>query len=225
MPSTVAKFFLAISIVLLLCSRASAEVRCTCPTIPADGHGGTTCTGSEENNRCSLTYNQFPPDLVDSGVNLLRNATGRGIEAPNPALSNSFSELYTQLLKDMGTAETSQILIDAIQVYLAIAVVVQGENIASDEMAEHMRSIVSAVEENRALVGSVFNFDAADLWMGVPDERLPDPPQNFSAKEGVAGLRAAPGCVEIRAKTGIWVMFKINWSPTRLSPRCEVTEQ
>ena len=96
MPSTVVKFFLAISIVLLLCSRASAEVRCTCPTIPADGHGNTSCTGSEENNRCSLTYNQFRPDLVDKAVDVLRGASGRDIERPEPTFSNSFSELYVR---------------------------------------------------------------------------------------------------------------------------------
>ena len=113
---SIAVFFLYFGV-----ATANAGVKCTCPTIDAEGEGNTSCSVSESNNKCTIDYNLFAERearaaqlLAEFNINLA---------LPHPNLSSAS-------LPSLSSQER----VDAVILFLSVAASSEGASISYELM-------------------------------------------------------------------------------------------
>jgi hypothetical protein len=191
---------------------ASAKVQCSCPTVPADGEGNTSCSASESGGRCTIDFNLFGPENEMRAAQLLGQFGHIQLTLPDAALPPD------QALRKMSSSREGQ-LVDAVLIYLTVAA---GEQYARTPQSVPLGGLKELVDAARSdglkrLINKAFNLDAMKQWWGLSDESL----RRLSIPvERVGSAIVSPGCIEFKTSEGLWIMFKANWSPARIIPRC-----
>lgn len=187
----------------------SAKVQCSCPKVPADGEGNTSCSASENSGRCTIDFNLFGPESEKRAVELLTQYGKTRIEPPEPGVS-AVEWLNTR---------TPQQLVDAVLVYMTVAAGNQKARSPNAFPLDGLRELVEVIRSDSLskLVSSAFGQDAQKKWSTYSDESLRGRAIPF---DNIRGAVVSPGCVEFTTTSGLWVMFKASWSPARVTPGC-----
>lgn len=202
----------ALMIAVMSAISVSAKVQCSCPTISADGEGNTSCSASESDGRCTIDFNLFGKESETRAAELLRNLGRKGLTIPNPTLSPSQS--LTTLSKSR-----EQELVDAVLIYMTVAAGNQYARLPQSVPVDSLKELVDAAcsDDLKKRIYGAFNQNALQQWWGCSDEDL----RNRQIRsETVGGAIVSPGCIEFTTSNGLWIMFKTNWSPARIFPRC-----
>lgn len=113
-------FITALAAFLLITGAAQAGIRCTCPSIQAEGDGNTDCDAIEAAGWCTIVYNQFDPQLLQSTADQLNNVLGRPVKfIPETHWVDSYLGL-ANLAKDGA----NDAFFEALMLYLSVAAVV-----------------------------------------------------------------------------------------------------
>lgn len=190
-----------------LSSGAEAENNCSCPNVPADGKGETSCSAAEASGRCTIDFNIFGAEREQRAFNLLRSVTKVPLSLP-PVGADSVAA--------MATASANKQTVEVLLVYLAIAAADQEQ--AQPGTVGDLGPVISHVNEiGRDAIEKAFDAATAKEFAGTP----PAPPGLASGFVilNAGGLTVAPGCVEVR-QNDLWLMFKANWSPVALASGC-----
>lgn len=206
-------FFCCTALVIALISTpVSAKVQCSCPTISADGEGNTSCSASESDGRCTIDFNLFGSESEMRAAKLLQNIGYTDLKAPNFTLSPS------QALAAMSSSSEKN-LVDAILVYMTVAAGNQYARIPQSVPLEGLKELVNVARSKdlKKLIYEAFNKAASEEWLNYSDIDLRG--RGIQTKT-VGRAIASPGCIEFTTSAGLWIMFKTNWSPARIFPRC-----
>jgi hypothetical protein len=211
---TMLKLFLCCTILIFPMSlHSQSKVQCSCPKIPADGEGNTSCSAAEIRGRCNIDFNLFGPENEKRAAELLSTSSGRNISVPYPNLSADDALVAL-------SSTTGEKLQDAILVYLAVA--------AADHNARHseklvpsagLKELVEAVRSTDLATAISNNFSSRQrlLWSGRPNNELRKLDRPVTTT--IRGATVSPGCIEFTTNE-LWMMFKVNWSPARIRPDC-----
>jgi len=208
--TTLILFRASISLILaLVLSAAEGKIQCSCPKIPADGEGNSSCSTAEVNSRCSIDFNIFGLEAENRAASILAKAAGTPITIPPQGPST---------VETLRTLRPEQV-VDAVLVYLAVAAgnLVGRDSKYLNEAA--FKALVDSVRKSSSSIGQAFDSSGAAKWVGISDEDLRQRPDYSVARDGF--LLIAPGCVEASLPGNTWVMFKANWSPARVFPQCD----
>jgi hypothetical protein len=207
---------------------ADSTVRCTCPTVRADGFGSTACSANESASRCRVEFNQFPDEAVQAAATALRQS-GETLVPLLRGRDEDASEFYSRLaaLEEEPRAR-------AVLVYVGVAA-------ARDERWDKARvdalvNVVLRDAPTRRRVAEAFSREA----MAAAASGRPFPAAGDAAKRTNGGYGAghdeadiskrlyggrrdevdiAPGCVAVKAGAD-WYMYKAPWSSSRTLPQC-----
>jgi hypothetical protein len=196
---------------------ADSTVRCTCPTVRADGFGSTACSANESANRCRVEFNQFRDEVVQAAAGALRQS-GETLAPLLRGRDESANEFYARLAALDEDARARAVL-----VYVGVAA-------ARDERWDKARvdALVRAVLRDpatRRRVAAAFGREALE---GALAGRAPASAAGPAGRgdDGAGGYGAtgdavdiAPGCVAVKAGAD-WYMYKAPWSPARALPQC-----
>ena len=145
-PSSRAFVFSAICWLALGISTASADVKCSCPTIDAEGEGNTSCSASESNNKCTIDYNLFAEREQRAAI-MLRSKDISFLQPP-PQLNSL----------QLGTLQYQQ-RVDAVILFMSVAASAQGQPV-STALAE----LVNRLRDN-------YSRDIEQAFLPVPPNR------------------------------------------------------
>jgi hypothetical protein len=122
-----------------------------------------------------------------------------------------------QAMQQMASRRPDQ-LADLLSVYLTVAIANQSARLPHTVKSQPISELISAFKskdvEQRVL--QAFGGTAQQNWRSVRDEELRT---NYEV-ERLRGFTISPGCIEFSAPDGTWMMFKMPWAPSRLSPQC-----
>jgi hypothetical protein len=198
--------------IVLMAIPANGKVQCSCPKVPADGEGLTSCSASESGGRCNIDFNLF-------GLESERRAAQLLIESGHMKLTLSDTELNPfQSLQTLSLVGEER-LVDTVLIYMTVAAGNQSARIPRSVPLKSLRELVDAARSNnlRRHINAAFNVDAMKMWMDRSDEYL----RGVSIRtETIGRAIVSPGCIEFTTSEGLWIMFKANWSPARIAPRC-----
>jgi hypothetical protein len=200
-----------------IAAAADSTVRCTCPTVRADGFGSTACSANESASRCRVEFNQFPDEAVQAAAAALRQS-GETLVPLQRGRDEGTSEFYARL-----AALDDEARVRAVLVYVGVAA-------ARDEHWDKARvdALVRAVLRDaptRRRVAGAFGREALDAATAGRA-----PPAGASAADAARGdygrygaardeVDVAPGCVTVKVGAD-WYMYKAPWSPARALPQC-----
>jgi hypothetical protein len=193
---------------------ADSTVRCTCPTVRADGFGSTACSANESANRCRVEFNQFPDEVVQAAASALRQS-GETLAPLLRGRDESGSDFYARLAALDEDARARAVL-----VYVGVAA-------ARDEHWDKVRvdALVKAVLRDPATRRRVADAFGREALEGAVAGRVPAAAARRDGG-GTGGYGAssdevdvAPGCVAVKAGAD-WYMYKAPWSPARVLPQC-----
>ncbi|HVQ36383.1 MAG TPA: hypothetical protein VMS31_02555 [Pyrinomonadaceae bacterium] len=184
---------------------ASGKVQCSCQKIPADGEGNTSCSAAESGSRCTIDFNLFGRESETRAAELLRKYGRRNLTQPDPGLSPS------EAVRVLSSRDPQQ-LVDAVLIYMVVAAGNQSVRVPQSVPLDGLEELVDAVRSDKLTksIEAAFNEEAL----------------NQSSKGGafpvhdVGRATVSPGCVEFTTSSGLWMMFKANWSAARLVPTC-----
>lgn len=199
-------------IMALMSISASAKMQCSCPKIPADGEGNTSCSASESGGRCTIDFNLFGPESEKRAAQLLIEFGHTKLTLPDAELNPD------QSLQALSSSREEQ-LVDAVLIYMTVAAGDQNTRIPQSVPLKSLKELVDAVRSNvlKTRINAAFNLLARERWLRYSDEDL----RKLSIPvETVGRAIVSPGCVEFTTSEGLWIMFKTNWSPARSAPRC-----
>jgi hypothetical protein len=196
---------------------ADSTVRCTCPTVRADGFGATACSANESAGRCRVEFNQFPDDAVQAAASALRRS-GETLVPLLRARDEASPAFYSRLAALDEDARARAVL-----VYIGVAA-------ARDERWDKASSdaLVAAVLRDapaRRRVAEAFGRAALESGAaGGAAAGALDPQPRGAGAYGSPGrprdeIDTAPGCVAVKAGAD-WYMYKAPWSPARALPQC-----
>jgi hypothetical protein len=74
-------------IIALMSISASAKVQCSCPKVPADGEGNTSCSASESGGRCTIDFNLFGLESERRAAQLLIDFAHTKLTLPDAQLT------------------------------------------------------------------------------------------------------------------------------------------
>lgn len=194
---------LAMLILSLVTSQAFARTQCTCKSVNAVGEGNSSCSTAESNGKCTVDFNQFPPQVLQRAGDLLRRA--------EPSFSPATLDQNLDASFVLKGTRDAQHLADTIVLYMTIAVSTQvnGRPVLSYETSD-LRSLLAFAKEQRELLDTIFRKPTNS---GRSDTRT------FSSG---GRFVYAPGCLDVQLPMGLQVMFKAAWSPAAERPRCEM---
>jgi len=197
---------------VLMSISASAQVRCSCPKIPADGEGNTSCSAAESGGRCTVDFNLFGRDSERRAADLLSKYGRREATPPDPRLS------AVDALKALSSRDRQQ-LVDAVCVYMVVAAGNQSARVPQSVPLDGLRELVDAVSSDELIMSieAAFNLEALNHWSKVTDEELR---RGTIPVHTVGRAIVSPGCIEFTTRGSLWMMFKANWSAARLAPSC-----
>lgn len=198
------------SLLLLLAAlsvapEVAAGVKCSCPKVAADGEGNTSCSAAESNGRCAIDFNVFferEQRAESLLIRTLRGVRGYGqLNTPDPRAS-----AQDALLKAKGSSDRVR---DTVLIYLTVALSALAEGGGTDAQAA-VPEIAEALREQSARVNEAF-----DPSLSINRQFSP---QRLTV--GSTSMVIGTGCIEVLTRTGVWVMFKANFSPSASYPRC-----
>jgi len=171
---------------------------------------------NESGGRCTIDYNLFGPENEKRAAELLSKFSGRSIKAPDPNLSPD------DALQALGS-KTGDELLDAILVYLAVAAADQNSLRRDTVPVEKLKEVVEIVKsrEVATLIANNFSLTQREKWVEQSNDNLRK--IELPAPVTRNGATVSPGCVEFMTanlSNGMWLMFKVKWSPTRILPTC-----
>ena len=201
--------------IALMSSPVSAKVQCSCPTVSADGEGNTSCSASESAGRCTIDFNLFGLESEMRAAELLNNLGLKGLRIPDPTLSPSQSLAELSSSREEG-------LVDAVLIYMTVAAGNQYARIPQSVPLKSLTELVEAARSNdlKRLIYEAFGRGARQEWLSYSDKDLTI---RAIRDERVGRAIVSPGCIEFTTSDGLWIMFKTNWSPARIVPRCGST--
>jgi len=198
---------------------ADSTVRCTCPTVKADGFGSTACSANESASRCRVEFNQFADESVQAAATALRQSGETLVPLLRPR-DEPASQFYARLAALEEDARARAVL-----VYVGVAA-------ARDERWDKARvdALVKAVLRDaptRRRVAEAFSreaIDAAASGRALPAATTGDAAKPSYGAYGAYGaprdeVDTAPGCVAVKVGAD-WYMYKAPWSPSRTLPQC-----
>ncbi len=196
--------------------QSQSKPQCSCPTIPADGQGNTSCSVNESGGRCTIDYNLFGPENERRAAELLFKFSGRAIKAPDPNLS---ADEALQAL----SSKTGDELQDAILVYLAVAAGDQDSRYRGTVPLDQLKEVVEIVKSTDVarLITENFSANQRLKWAEQSNDVLAK--IELPAPVTKNGATVSPGCIEFMTSNRsnrAWMMFKAKWSPTRIKPTC-----
>jgi hypothetical protein len=197
---------LILAALLFIPTPGVAATQCTCPTIAASGAGNTSCSASERENKCTVDFNVFF-EREERAIQLLGSAGVTISSRPDPTAN---------ILQALGQVQgRPEQLADTILLYLMVALSAQPN---AAENSGFIRDVRDAVRSSAPRLARAFDVS---LRLRTNDDLRQSPPDNVSFESFSSGLRGriVEGCIEL-AMDRTWVMFKANWSPYRLMPRC-----
>lgn len=193
---------------------ADSTVRCTCPTVRADGFGASACSANESANRCRVEFNQFPDEAVLAAANALKQAGEPAAPLLRPRDEPS-GEFYARLAALDEDARAHAVL-----VYIAVAAA--RSEAWSRAQAEALARVVVRDAAARRRVAEAFGRAALEgAAKGGPPTTTTTPAETATRGYGAARdeLDTAPGCVAVKVGAD-WYMYKAPWSPVRTQPQC-----
>jgi hypothetical protein len=189
----------AIAIVFLSCgfllpTPASSAVKCSCPSVAADGEGNSSCSAAESNNRCTIDYNLFAERELRAAEFLNKSGTVTVQARPDQGI-------------DVLSTLNGQEFVAQVALYLSIAAIDQltsrPETINSDSVVQLINLVINEYQET--------------LLQAFREPASPDAsPEVLLSNDNIVISR---GCLEIM-RDGLWMMFKAYWSPARDIARC-----
>jgi hypothetical protein len=205
-------------------ARAQSKVQCSCKSIAADGEGNTSCSVSESRGRCTIDYNLFGAESEKRATDILVRFGGVEINPHDPQMSadESLERLGSKPGKELG---------DAVLVYLTVAVGDQYAHRHETVSEVDLKTLAEAVNSIRSsdvapLIDKNFGVDMRRKWKNATNEQLREAFSKRSVHaDHVNGARLSPGCVEFTTSSGLWMMFKTEWSPFRKQALCEESQQ
>src|ERR1700757_1644699 len=126
-------------------TQAQSKVQCSCKTVSADGEGNTSCSVSESQaqngKHCTIDFNLFGVESENRAADLLIKYAEVQVKKPNAEVGPEQSLLNL-------SAKSSEELLDAILVYLTVAVADQGakyEKTLSNADLNSLKELAAAV--------------------------------------------------------------------------------
>ena len=197
---------------------ASAKVQCSCPNVPADGEGNSSCSASESHNRCTLDFNLFGKESEDRAAELLRKYGVKKIVRAD----SSFNAVEN--LRQLAYSKSDDIP-SLVALYLIVAAGDYYARAPGALPADGMKEIIASVESpavSRALI-EAFQASSMKTWDIVSDAELrrqrPAVEKAMNTRR-IGHTTVSHGCIEVATKSGLWVMFKAAWSPSRIFEDC-----
>lgn len=198
--------------IALMSIPVSARVQCSCPTISADGEGNTSCSASESDGRCTIDFNLFGPESENRAAQLLIRLGRKNLTLPNAKLSPD------QSLQALSSSSEAP-LVDSVLIYMTVAAGNQYARMPNSVPLNSLKELVDAVSSNelKKSINAAFDWGARKKWLSYSDEDL----RSLRIRAKTVGCAiVSPGCIEFTTSDGLWIMFKANWSPARIAPRC-----
>lgn len=183
-----------------------AEVKCSCPTVSAEGEGNSSCSANESGGRCTIDYNLFGERENLAASYLAERVDGNFIPRPN---MNSTDALQ------IARAENQ--VFEQIFVYLFVAAASQAERFSETVPSENAELFLRLLSDFRDPITFAFSEDARNfsrIGIGAADQ-VPE------AFVDVGEVVVSPGCVEVNAGDQ-WVMFKVFWAMSAPFPGCRI---
>ena len=175
----------------------AGSVRCTCPSVKADGKGNTSCSATETGNRCTIDFNEFGRHVEYQAAQALSNATNRSFAVVEFRRRNTygrFSSLFSRQDR----------LLDQLAIYMAVSTVqVTDLRPSSSNVRRALKDMVEKLRNNGATIRRVFLSETS------------------RTRHYAGSLNVSSGCIEVRV-SGFWFMYKAAWSKAKSSPQCRV---
>jgi hypothetical protein len=212
--------FLVLTLFSLASIHAQSKVQCSCPKIPADGEGNTSCSAAESGDHCTIDFNLFGRESEKRAADLLARYGGGDLKLPDLDLSPDES---LQSLSLKGGQE----LQDAILIHIAVAAGDQKSRLRDGFPPSSFGELVRTFRSNKAisqLIEVNFSLAAREEWSKYSNEDLRASKKKVPT-ETVGETTVSPGCIEFKVGESVWMMFKVKWSPARIKPRCSDSAQ
>ena len=198
----------AIFLSMSLFSTVNAKVRCTCPTIKADGKGNNSCSVNESGGRCTIDYNLFG-DRETQAADLL-----------SQILSYSFKSYPNLNTKDsLLEAANNDELWRQVQLYLLVAAVSQKNSYSSSVDDKTFSDVDKLIKEYDRVIMEAFEPHLADKHSGS-ENLMQLPGADILVLVDKFDIVISYGCISIETN-GAYMMFKTWWSPARFEPQCK----
>ncbi|TNF18721.1 MAG: hypothetical protein EP318_17260 [Rhodobacteraceae bacterium] len=191
-----------VALAMVVAAPVQAEVKCSCPTIKAEGEGNTSCSANESGGQCTIDYNLF-------GLREVRAA-----ELLSERLNLDFRPFPEQGTDEaLQLAERAGMLYEQVLLYLYVAASSQFSRNSETVPLDNVASIERMVGSFRKEVETAFAMTTRERVAGdtrvFPDDAFMD----------VGEVVITPGCIEVFAG-GQWMMFKTYWSVSAALPGC-----
>ena len=197
----------AIFLSMSLFSTVNAEVRCTCPTIKADGKGNSSCSVNESGGRCTIDYNLFG-DRETQAADLLNNISGYRF-TPYPTLSTRES---------LDAAASNNELSRQVQLYLLVATVSQQMSFPNSVDNRTFSDVENMINNYDHQIIQAFDPQLVDHF-STSQNLIQSPNDSNLVLVDDTDIVITYGCISIETN-GAYMMFKTWWSPSRLLPKC-----
>ncbi|WP_425404228.1 hypothetical protein [Hwanghaeella sp.] len=189
---------------------AMAGVKCSCPSVKADGEGNSSCSASESGDRCTIDYNMFGEREVAAYQAL--ESLGIKASSPKPGLNTIMA---------LEGAEGEGELVEAVLLYLTVAAVDQYNNDAilgrdSTINIKELYAVEKLVQSQKGQIWTAFSRSNAEKFRSMDRSEITN---GVVGSQDIGSGTLSPGCIEIQAEN-LWVMFKTFWSPARFFPGC-----
>lgn len=191
---------------LLASTEARSEVKCSCPSIKADGEGNSSCSSNESGGRCTIDYNVFAGREVRAAQALSDNLGLTVPSRPGLGVQEAFSSV-----------ERSGQIPELVLVYLSVAAVDQSVTHPKSIDLGALGTVAKIVLELRSDIAKAFSTEAREQFAFVKAEEAASS-KDFVVRSS-SSFVISYGCVEVTTDQ-VSVMFKARWSPYRLAPRC-----
>ena len=185
---------------------AHAAVKCSCPSIDADGEGNTSCSTSESGGRCTIDYNLFS-EREHRAADILGQLLGMEF----PADGNL--DTYESLVR----AEQREEVLEQIQLYLSIAAVDQLISHEETVPIQELLAVLDQLHKYEEDIMIAFSAQMFHRFLELEAYELEQPESFILVDEDDVVI--AYGCISVMTHK-ISVMFKAWSSPTRAIPHC-----
>ena len=185
---------------------ALAKVKCSCPSINADGEGNTSCSTSESGGRCSIDYNLFN-EREKRAAKLLSKILKMQFAA--------YGELNT--FDTLVQAQQNGKILEQVQLYLSIAAVNQFTSYEDTVPIQGLLAVWDHVVKYKEEVINAFNPESFYEHLELDEQQLQQPDSYIIVDDKEVVITF--GCMSV-VTPDISVMFKAWSSPARAIPFC-----
>ena len=185
---------------------ALAKVKCSCPSINADGEGNTSCSTSESGGRCSIDYNLF---------NEREKRAAKQLSEILKMEFTAYGELNT--FDTLVQARNKGKILEQVQLYLSVAAVNQLTSYGDTVPIHGLVAVWDHVVRYKEEVINAFNPKSFYEHWELDEQELQQPDSYIIIDDGQVVITF--GCMSV-VTPDISVMFKAWSSPARAIPFC-----